>query len=176
MFHARNFSAPLNAVQASYSSMALVAPGRALTCNSAMKTCDEIRRVRLAQIIEQAGASTAVANALGVSPAMVSQWKRGSLDSKTKKQRTISNETARKIEIAFSKPVGWMDNLYAVEYENLLSAIERRGLSTDQVIRLIEAMPDLAQAKPGITSGISRISADGDKKEPSEREGKRRKA
>lgn len=75
-----------------------------------METSEQVRRNRLAQLVKEVGSVVKVANTLGCSSAQVSQWLNGSPDSKTGKARTISNASARKIEKAFNKPVGWMDH------------------------------------------------------------------
>ena len=102
--HDSQFSATLT----NSASVALVADSSGLLCNSDM-TNDEIRRANLITLIAKAGGVGKCADALGLSSSQVSQWKNGSPDSKTGKKRTIGDDSARKIEIAFGVPRGWLD-------------------------------------------------------------------
>lgn len=76
-----------------------------------MKTAEQIRPIRLAQLVKQCGGVVGVAAVLKRSSSQVSQWLNQSLDSKSGKPRTISNASARYIEKCFDKPAGWMDSL-----------------------------------------------------------------
>jgi hypothetical protein len=75
-----------------------------------MKTIEEIRRKNIEILIEEAGSSTKLAAAMGKSDSQISQWAKGSLDSKTKKPRGISDDICREFEEKYKKPRGWMDN------------------------------------------------------------------
>lgn len=64
----------------------------------------ETRRERLLMLIQDQkgrGKQRAVAKAIGKAPAQISQW--------INRTRTITEETARQIEIRSKKPHGWMD-------------------------------------------------------------------
>lgn len=74
-----------------------------------MQTVDDIRRGRLLRLIAEHGTQSALAKAIGKSPAQISQWVNRSPDSKTGKPRVMDSATAREIERACGKPVGWMD-------------------------------------------------------------------
>lgn len=75
-----------------------------------MKTCDEIRRENLAILINEAGDALALAEAYGCSEPYIKQMREGYRDSKTGRPRTVGTDTARRLEVAMSKPRGWMDN------------------------------------------------------------------
>jgi len=92
------------------SSAALIARISALLFNCYMKTVEEIRRLRLAALVSEVGTVVRVANTIKRGSAQVSQWLNASPDSRTGKPRTISNASARLIERAFDKPVGWLDH------------------------------------------------------------------
>ena len=70
---------------------------------------EEIRRANLRAVAKDFGGNAALAAALDVTPAAVSQWVNGSRDSKTGKPRGMSHATCRRIEKAANKPPGWMD-------------------------------------------------------------------
>ncbi len=74
-----------------------------------MKTVEEVRRENLARLVAEAGGVARLAERLGRSPSQISQWLNASLDSKTKKPRTISGRSARLIEARVGKAKGWMD-------------------------------------------------------------------
>jgi hypothetical protein len=67
-----------------------------------MQTASQIRRTRLAQLITQFGKAADLARHADKDPRQVSAWATG-----TKK---ISDATARELEAACGKPVGWMDS------------------------------------------------------------------
>jgi hypothetical protein len=75
-----------------------------------MKTADEIRHARFLLLLEEAGSVKAMADRLGVSSAQISQIKNRSAHSTSGKPRSIGDDQARRIEVAFSKPKGWMDS------------------------------------------------------------------
>lgn len=86
-----------------------------LLSNNVMKTIDEIRRANLVILIkENGGTNTAFAKYINKDPGQVSQWKNGSKNSATGKQRGMNDETARYLEDACNKDRGWMD----VDHEN----------------------------------------------------------
>lgn len=72
-----------------------------------MKTADEIRRERLAELVREAGSQVAVADRLGKNKNQVYQWL---LPSERDGARDIGHDMAREIETAFKKPRGWLDN------------------------------------------------------------------
>jgi hypothetical protein len=76
-----------------------------------MKTIEEIRHVRLLQLLEspEYPSAGALAKAIGKSPAQVSQWKNRSRRSDGG-VANIDSESARNIERSTGKPRGWMDN------------------------------------------------------------------
>jgi len=74
-----------------------------------MRDIDDIRRDNLKLIEAEAGGPTAAAGLLDMSVAQFSNLRDGAKDSKTGKPRGMRKETARKIEEAAGKHVGWLD-------------------------------------------------------------------
>lgn len=91
------------------SSVTLIDKFSVLLSNYGMQTIEEIRVLRLLILRKEFGGNTALAEKLGISTAQLSQWINQSPDSKTKKPRTMSSESARKVEIITGKERGWMD-------------------------------------------------------------------
>lgn len=77
--------------------------------NACMATIDETRRANLALLREEAGGVKKLADLIGISEAQMSQWLRGSADSKSGKPRGMRQESARRIELAMKRPEGWLD-------------------------------------------------------------------
>lgn len=98
----------------------------------AMKTVDEIRRARLALLVDEYGTAARLADVIGCSPAQVSQWINASKDSKTGKPRGMRKETARNIEERCSRPVGWLDGLDSRPVANDQSAGAGQTLAEDE--------------------------------------------
>ena len=69
-----------------------------------MKTIHDIYRARLRLLVAEYGSQTALANALDKPAAQISQWL-----STGPSSRQLSPFTARQIEKALGKPLGWMD-------------------------------------------------------------------
>lgn len=76
---------------------------------SPMQTIEEVRRVRLVMLEREFGGQAALADKVGKSPAQISQWKNAS-PSATGRERAMSSDIAREIEIKTGKPRGWMDS------------------------------------------------------------------
>ena len=74
-----------------------------------MRDIDEIRRCNLRRLEEELGGPTVAAGRLGMSLAQFANLRDGAKDSKTGKPRGMRKETARRIELAGEKPVGWLD-------------------------------------------------------------------
>jgi SOS-response transcriptional repressor LexA len=68
-----------------------------------METVEELRRRKLAEEIHQRGrgGQAQIARDMEISPTQVQQWIKGF--------RSISSESARRLEKAFKRPKGWMD-------------------------------------------------------------------
>jgi hypothetical protein len=77
--------------------------------NGEMKTINDIHRENLQLLVEEFEGATSVANKIGCSPSQFSQWANASENSGTGKPRGMSAASARRIEKACEKPVGWMD-------------------------------------------------------------------
>lgn len=74
-----------------------------------MKTNDEIRVDRLKMLINECGGVSNFANKINRQYSQVSQWLNRSVDSKTGRRRSMSDDIARYVESVCSKPIGWMD-------------------------------------------------------------------
>jgi SOS-response transcriptional repressor LexA len=74
-----------------------------------MMPVEKIRVARLAMLVEECGGVGRLADAVDKSPSQISQWINSSPDSRTKKPRSISNQSARELERKRGKPDGWMD-------------------------------------------------------------------
>jgi len=74
-----------------------------------MMPVEKIRVARLALLVEECGGVGRLADAVDKSPSQISQWINSSPDSRTKKPRSISNQSARELERKRGKPDGWMD-------------------------------------------------------------------
>lgn len=70
---------------------------------------DDIRRANLVRLEKETGGTTATAQRLGMSPAQFANLRDGAKDSKTGKPRGMHKSTARRIEEAAGKPIGWLD-------------------------------------------------------------------
>jgi len=66
---------------------------------------NEIRRIKLTNIIKMAGTAAKLSCISGLSPSEISQMKSG------KHNRNIGDKTARKIEESMKLPRGWMDHI-----------------------------------------------------------------
>jgi hypothetical protein len=99
-----------------------------------MKDIDQIRRDNMAALESEAGGSTAAASRLGWSQSQWSNLRIGSQDSKTGKPRGMRKETARRIESAFGRPLGWLD----VSYEEIGSDRKGSGHPGDEKPRAAE--------------------------------------
>lgn len=76
----------------------------------------EIRLINLRELLKNAYSASALAKAVGTSPAYISQI----LSKKTK--GNVGNRLARKLEIAANKPLGWLDQLHDGQAATTLSA------------------------------------------------------
>ena len=77
--------------------------------NRDMRDIDAIRRENLRQIELEAGGASKASLLLGMSPAQFGNLRDGAKDSKTGKPRGMHKDTARRIESAAGKPLGWLD-------------------------------------------------------------------
>jgi len=93
------------------SSVTLIHNFYAMLSNDVMDTIEEIRRKRLLLLLNEYGSNVALANVTNKSDAQISQWINKSPDSKTGRPRAINSDSAREIELATGKPIGWMDQV-----------------------------------------------------------------
>jgi SOS-response transcriptional repressor LexA len=78
--------------------------------NRRMITIETIHRENLQILARECGGVAAVAAKIGCSSSQYSQWMNGSENSGTGKPRGMRPSSARRIEKATGKPVGWMDS------------------------------------------------------------------
>lgn len=83
----------------------------AALCNAGMRTVEEVRRVRLAELRDAYGSLTELNKMLDMSArdSTLSQIINASVGSKTKKPKAMGSALARRLEAACGKPEGWMD-------------------------------------------------------------------
>lgn len=74
-----------------------------------VKTVGEIRRENIEVLVAEAGTLDAVAVAAESSAVYFSQLRKQAIDGKTGKPRKMGASIARRLEAAFKKPPGWMD-------------------------------------------------------------------
>lgn len=79
-----------------------------LLSNAGMEV-EEVRRANLLALVRDHGGQRQLADAAKSSPAQISQWINRSPDAKTGKPRVMGSRAARAMELALSKPKGWMD-------------------------------------------------------------------
>lgn len=90
---------------------------------------DEIRLKKLKALIDEYGSIVSVANAVDTAPAYLSQIING-VSSSAGTPRSVGNKLARKIELAFNKPTGWMDRADDLE-KNVPSLVVHSFQKTD---------------------------------------------
>ena len=100
-----------------------------------MKTIDEINRDNLKLLVREYDSVVAVADLIGCSSSQYSQWMNGSENSGTGKPRGMRASSARRIEKACGKPLGWMDQAHdddprERELVDIFSALDDRGRET----------------------------------------------
>lgn len=79
-----------------------------------MKTAHDCRRENLEILVQELGSLDAIAERANLSNTVyLSQIRNRTLDTKTLKPRNMGSVTARKLETACSKPIGWMDKDHA---------------------------------------------------------------
>lgn len=62
------------------------------------QTAAELRRANLRTLVAERGGQRELADLVGVAPAQISQWPTAARDAKTGTPRTISDESARRLE------------------------------------------------------------------------------
>lgn len=74
-----------------------------------MKDIDEIRRDNIRLIEQECGGPASAASRIGMSHTQYTNLRNGAKDSKTGNPRGMRKGTARRIEEALNKPMGWLD-------------------------------------------------------------------
>lgn len=106
---------------------------KALRCAMpGMKTVEEVRRERLAELRKEVGSLVAMNERLGLTSrdSTLSQLANGAKNSKTGKPKEMGSRLARELETAFKKPVGWMDTDPALS-DGMAFAPEVAAVATD---------------------------------------------
>lgn len=80
-----------------------------------MKDIDQIRRDNMVILQNEVGGPTAAAARIGWDQSQWSNLKNGAADSKTGRPRGMHKNTARKIELAFSREEFWLDTDHSAE-------------------------------------------------------------
>lgn len=101
-----------------------------------MKDIDEIRRENMHLLEVELGGPAEAANRVGMSPAQFTNLKKGAKDSKTGKRRGMRKDTARRLEEAAGKPVGWLDIDHSSPTSN------EQSLSVDITDLFARALPE----------------------------------
>lgn len=128
-----------------------------LLFNNWMDTIEQTRAKRLLMLITEYGSSASLADTIGVSESQLSQWKNNSIDSKTKKPRSLGSEKAREIEIKTNKTRGWMDQPVVDETQKFLDALETiRSMPKDKVIMVKNEFPFLSDGEEEIKKGTEK--------------------
>lgn len=114
---------------------------------------DEVRRANIHLLEKEAGSATAAAERVGMTYVQYVNLRDGAKDSETGKPRGMYKSTARRFEVAFEKPHGWLDQdhsaqrlpapdqafLYRVEQEVARYAVPEHIQAA--ILTLIEASP-----------------------------------
>lgn len=103
-----------------------------------MLTIDQIRLANLNLLVREAGTLQAVAEAAETSSVYLSQVRNRLADPKTGRHRAMGSKLARRLESAFGKPEGWMDEANAQASQGnpagiVLADVLRHGSQADRV-------------------------------------------
>lgn len=82
-----------------------------------MQTVADARRANLEALVVECGTLDQVAASIGSSPIYLSQIRNRTPDAKTGRPRDMGSQLARRLELAFKKPVGWMDQQHWIAGE-----------------------------------------------------------
>ncbi|VEL96976.1 hypothetical protein ALT761_01975 [Alteromonas sp. 76-1] len=93
----------------------------------------EVRRLNLEYLIAAVGSIKALADAVYTDPNYISQIKNGNSGKK------MGDKFARKLESAFSKPIGWMDKLQ-VSKDDSIGQLNDEGLLSLAVKNVINQL------------------------------------
>lgn len=77
-----------------------------------MTAVEDIRLQNLARLIASHGGQRQLADAIGKSPAQISQWMNKAPDAKTGKPRALGSRAARSIEEVLGLGEGWLDTVH----------------------------------------------------------------
>ena len=96
-----------------------------------VKTASQIRLQNLQALVVEAGTLEKVAEAVGSTSVYLSQLRNGAPDRKSGRAREMGTSMARRLEAAFHKPNGWMDQDHSP-----IAPLVGPGLPTPLVTRL----------------------------------------
>lgn len=123
-----------------------------------METNKDFRRYWLAAACAEVGGQAKLAELADLNVAYISQVKNGSPDSRTKKPKQMGDDMARKIEVALSKPIGWMDrpppsdhyalhNAFTPTSSGVLHRSIKHGAQPTALAKMIEERYNVTDAK-----------------------------
>ena len=125
------------------------------------KFVEEIRVDNLKRLVTEHKSLHAVAEKLGKDDSQVSQWLNRSPNSGTGKPRNISSKSARAIEDAFSKPVGWMDtpekSLFEPQSYAAINRQDEPGVTEPLVVKIEMGKPGVSMAGLELAKEFDRI-------------------
>jgi hypothetical protein len=122
-----------------------------------MKTVAEIRRENLRACANKLGGVNYLAQAVEKSYAQISQWINASKDSKTKKPRGLSDDSARYLEKKLGKPRGWLDadHQFSITSQSPTDTLGIASPSADYVISPQWAKSDVLACLQAIEAILS---------------------
>lgn len=100
-----------------------------------MKTVGTIRRENLELLAIELGSMDQVAALSAASPVYLSQIRTQAIDAKTGKPRQMGGVMARRLEKAFNKPDGWMDQQVVADGPRITATPVIQNDTSDVVIR-----------------------------------------
>lgn len=107
-----------------------------------MRTVAEIRRENLIALADEAITMDRVAELSGSSAVYLSQVRNRTKDAKTGRPRELGPRLARRLEEAFGKPRGWMDQDHGSDF--VVADMLRRSPASVAVLRVeLERWSDL---------------------------------
>lgn len=129
-------------------SAALPHGNSAALLNPYMRTVDEVRRLRLQELRDDAGSLAALNERLQLSrnDSTLSQYANLSPGSKTSKPKAMGSSMARRLEAAFNKETGWMDtdpDCHAWPFGDRVDYSQIRGLPSDAIAEAVGALNEV---------------------------------
>ena len=128
-------------------------------CSNAAMDIHEIRRAHLRELTKERGAKAKLAKLSESSPAYISQV----LSETTK--ANVGDDLARRIERAYGKPRGWMDQIGTLEQQEpaakeAVPAPVRRAVTEDDLLEAFALLRALSDGAKRVAIGHIRSLAD----------------